>query len=377
LCLIAVGFAARYGDRKLNPYREIAMEYNLERVGEKEEMSFIHDRGGVEIGTMFVENRFSLPLEEIPPVFVDAVLAQEDQRFYDHDGVDWVGVARAAWLNFQSGSITQGAGTITMQLARKSFDLLGEKRRREWTGYERKVVEAFVALRIEEHFQRKLESEYPYDQAARKKAAKEDILEMYLNLVPFGSGFYGVRSASLGYFGKEPEDLTISESASIVACLKNPQRISPLNNLNENKKNRDMVINRMALEGMISKSDRDKMISDPVVLNPNPIRRGKTFLYEIVAEQARDLVGEEALSRGGYTIRTTIDASVQWAAERKMASQLLQVENQDGYKHPRYSEYKKSDGPPKYLQGATLMMDHENGEVIAHVGGPQLCALTV
>ena len=197
LCLIAVGFAARFGDRKLNPYREIAMEYNLERVGEKEEMSFIHDRGGVEIGTMFVENRFSLPLEEIPPVFVDAVLAQEDQRFYTHDGVDWVGVARAAWLNFQSGSITQGAGTITMQLARKSFDLLGEKRRREWTGYERKVVEAFVALRIEEHFQRKLESEYPNDQEARKKAAKEDILEMYLNLVPFGSGFYGVRSASL------------------------------------------------------------------------------------------------------------------------------------------------------------------------------------
>ena len=369
LCLIVVGFAARFGDRKLNPYREIAMEYNLERVGEKEEMSFIHDRGGVEIGTMFVENRFSLPLEEIPPVFVDAVLAQEDQRFYTHDGVDWVGVARAAWLNFQSGSITQGAGTITMQLARKSFDLLGEKRRREWTGYERKVVEAFVALRIEEHFQRKLESKFPNDQEARKKAAKEDILEMYLNLVPFGSGFYGVRSASLGYFGKEPEDLTISESASIVACLKNPQRISPLNNLDENKKNRDMVINRMALEGMISRLDRNKMISDPVVLNPNPIRRGKTFLYEIVAEQARDLVGEEALSRGGYTIRTTIDASVQWAAEQKMASQLLQVENQDGYKHPRYSEYKKSNGPPKYLQGATLMIDHENGEVIAHVGG--------
>ena len=111
-----------------------------------------------------------------------------------------------------------------------------------------------MALRIEEHFQRKLESEYPNDQEDRKKAAKEDILEMYLNLVPFGSGFYGVRSASLGYFGKEPEDLTISESSSIVACLKNPQRISPLNNLDENKKNRDMVINRMALDGMISRS---------------------------------------------------------------------------------------------------------------------------
>lgn len=369
LCLIAAGFSARFADKKLNRYREIAKEYNLKRVGEKEEMSFIHDRSGVEIGTMFVENRFSIPLEEIPPVFVDAVLAQEDQRFYAHEGVDWVGVARAAWLNFQSGSITQGAGTITMQLARKSFDLLGEARRREWTGYERKVVEAFVALRIEEHFEEKLESEYPNDQRARKKAAKEDILEMYLNLVPFGSGFYGVRSASLGYFGKEPKNLTISESASIVACLKNPKRISPLNNLEENKTNRDMVITRMALEGMITKSERDKMMIGPVVLNPNPIRRGKSFLYEIVAEQARDLVGEEALSRGGYTIRTTIDAAVQWTAEEKMASQLLQFENQEGYKHPRYSEYDKSDGPPKYLQGATLMIDHETGEVIAHVGG--------
>lgn len=369
LCLIAAGVSAYIGNKKLDPYRTFAQEYDLKRVGKKEEMSFIHDRGGVDIGTMFVENRFSIPLDEIPPVFVDAVLAQEDQRFYQHDGVDWIGVARAAWLNAQSGSITQGAGTITMQLARKSFDLLGEARRRKWTGYERKIVEAFVALRIEEHFRGQLESEFPNDKEERKKAAKEDILEMYLNLVPFGSGFYGVRSASLGYFGKEPKDLTVSESASIVACLKNPQRISPLNNLKENKTNRDMVLTRMALEGMISDSDRDKMISRPVVLNPNPIRRGKSFLYEIVAEQARDLVGEEALSRGGYTIRTTIDAAVQRAAEEKMARQLLQVESQEGYQHPKYSEFEKSNGPPKYLQGATLMMDHETGEVIAHVGG--------
>ncbi|MEN8784350.1 MAG: transglycosylase domain-containing protein [Akkermansiaceae bacterium] len=369
LCLIAAGVAAHYGNKELDPYREIAAEYDLTLVGEKEEMSFIHDRGGVEIGTMFVENRFSIPLEEIPMVFVDAVLAQEDQRFYAHDGVDWIGVARAAWLNFQSGSITQGAGTITMQLARKSFDLQGEAKRREWTGYERKVVEAFVALRIEDHFRAQLESKYPSDDDALKKAAKEDILEMYLNLVPFGSGFFGVRSASLGYFGKEPKDLTISESASIVACLKNPQRISPLNDLGQNKTNRDMVLTRMALEGMISEADRNRMISKPVVLSPNPIRRGKSFLYEIVREQARDLVGEEALSRGGYTIRTTIDAAVQRAAEEKMARQLLQVESQDDYKHPRYTDYDKSTGPPNYLQGATLMMDHETGEVIAHVGG--------
>ena len=369
VCLILAGIGAYIGNRKLDPYRDIAKSYDLKMVGEKEEMSFIHDRGGTEIGTMFVQNRFSIPLDEIPPIFVNAVLAQEDQRFYEHDGVDWVGVARAASLNLQSGSITQGAGTITMQLARKSFDLRGEAKRKGWSGYERKIVEAFVALRIEEHFQAQLKGEFADDEEGRKEAAKEDILEIYLNLVPFGSGFYGVRSAALGYFGKEPKDLTISECASIVACLKSPQRISPLNSLTENKTNRDMVLRRMALEGMITEEERDQMMANPVAINPNPILRGKSFLYEIVAEQARELVGEEALSRGGYTIRTTIDAGIQKAAEESMKQRLLEVENAPGYQHPKFSEYDKSSGPPKYLQGATLMVDHETGEVIAHVGG--------
>jgi penicillin-binding protein 1A len=368
-CLLLAAGAAYYGNQRLDPYRELAAEYDLSRVGEKEEMSFIHDRGGREIGTMFVENRFSIPLEDVPPVFVNAVLAQEDQRFYEHDGVDWVGVARAAYLNFRSNSITQGAGTITMQLGRKSFDLLGEAERKDWSGYERKIVEAFVALRIEEHFRNLRRSEFGEDEEGLKKAAKEDILEMYLNLVPFGSGFFGVRSAALGYFGKEPKDLSVSECASIVACLKSPQRISPLNNPQENKMNRDMVLTRMAKEGMISEEERVRLTREPVRVNPNPIRRGKSFLYEIVARQARDLVGEEALSRGGYTIRTTIDAAVQRAAEESLVKGLQTVESKEDYRHPRYSDYDPSGGVPQYLQGAALMVDHETGEVIAHVGG--------
>ncbi|MFT6180993.1 MAG: membrane peptidoglycan carboxypeptidase [Paracoccaceae bacterium] len=369
ICLVILGVGAFYGNKELDPYREIANAYDLERVGEKEEMSFIHDRAGSEIGTMFVENRFSISLNEVPPVFVNAVLAQEDQRFYEHRGVDWTGVGRAAYLNAKSGSVTQGAGTITMQLARKSFDLLNEAKRLEWTGYERKIVEAFVAIRIEEHFDEQLRIEYPGDPERRKKAVKAKVLEMYLNLVPFGSGYYGVRSAALGYFGKEPKDLTISECASIVACLKNPKRISPLRSLEENKTNRDHVLRRMALEEMITEGERDQMMAKPVVINPKPILRGKSYLYELVAEQARNLVGEEALSRGGYTIRTTIDAKVQRAAEEGLGKHLKVVEEAPNYKHAKYSEYDREQGPPKYLQGATLMMDHETGEVIAHVGG--------
>ena len=369
ICLILLVAVGVIGNIMLEPYREIANDYDLERVGEKEEMSFIHDRSGHEIGTMFVENRFSIPLNDIPPVFVNAVLAQEDQRFYEHNGVDWTGVARAAYLNVKSGSVTQGAGTITMQLARKSFDLLGEAKRREWSGYERKIVEAYVALGIEEHLFEQMRLDFPGDQSGGKKAVKARILEMYLNLVPFGSGYYGVRSAALGYFGKEPKDLSIPECASIVACLKNPTRISPLRNLDENKTNRDHVLRRMALEEMITPEERDEMIAQPVVINPIPIRRGKSYLYELVAKQARDLVGEEALSRGGYTIRTTINARVQRTAEDALARHLDEVENTLGYSHAKHADYERSQGKLKYLQGAVLMIDHETGEVIAHVGG--------
>lgn len=367
--LLLVGIGAFVADKKLDKYREIANEFDIKLVGEKEEMSFIHDRHSEEIGTMFVENRFSMPLDKIPPIFVNAVLAQEDQRFYKHNGVDWQGVGRAVYLNVKSRSITQGAGTITMQLARKSFDLLGEAKRQEWTGYERKIIEAMAAIRIEEHISDQLRSEYTGDDEGLKKAVKAVVLEHYLNLVPFGSGYYGVRSAALGYFGKEPKDLSISECASIVACLKNPRRISPLRSLEENKKNRDHVIRRMALEEMISDAERDKMIALPVVVNPKPIQRGKSYLYKIIADQARELVGEEALSRGGYTIRTTIDAAIQDVAEKKLKEHLLKVENVSGYEHKKLVDYKKSQGNPKYLQGATLMMDHETGEVLAHVGG--------
>jgi len=367
LVLLVIGFIV--GNLILDSYRDIANEYDLKRVGEKEEMSFIHDRSGHEIGTMFVENRFSIPLAEIPPAFVNAVLAQEDQRFYEHNGVDWVGVGRAVYLNVKSGDITQGAGTITMQLARKSFDLLGEARRRDWSGYERKIIEAFVALRIEEHFLELAMNDFPDDEVAAKKAAKAKIIEMYLNLVPFGAGFYGVRSAGLGYFGKEPKDLSMSECASIVACLKNPSRISPLRSLEENKTNRDHVLRRMALEGMITNEERDVMVEKPVVLNPIPTRRGKSYLYQVVADQARELLGEEALSRGGYTIRTTINARVQRNAEDALALHLKEVEKAEGYDHPKMSDYDRSQGITKYLQGAALMIDHETGEVIAHVGG--------
>ncbi len=110
ICLTTVGMGSYYVDKELQPYRDIAQEYDLALIPVVEQPSFILDRKGRELGRIFVQNRHNIPLEEVPPVFVNAVLAQEDQRFYDHAGVDWVGVGRAAYLNYKSGRRTQGAG---------------------------------------------------------------------------------------------------------------------------------------------------------------------------------------------------------------------------------------------------------------------------
>lgn len=369
VCLAIAGVVLSVLESKLDPYREIANDYELDRIGEVEQASLILDRKGREIGRMFVENRSIIPLDKIPQVFIDAMIAQEDQRFYQHNGVDWIGVGRAVYLNLKSGGITQGAGTVTMQLGRNAFDLLGEADRNDWNGYERKIIEAYLALRIEEVLNAQLEKEYPEPQI-RKKIVKEKILEYYLNRVPFGVGYYGVHSASLGYFGKEPVDLEIHECASIVACLKNPTRLNPLRHPADNKVARDHVLHRMALEGMITEQDRNRMLKLPLSLNPKPILRGKSCLYELIALRATTLVGEEALSRGGYTIQTTIDLDVQNSAEKMLKKQLSKVEAEKGYSHAKYEEFNRELGQdPAYLQGAALMLDHTSGEVLAHVGG--------
>ena len=369
ICLLIGGSGLLVIDEKLDPYREIANNYKLERIGEVEVPSLILDRKGREIGRMYVENRSKIPLSEVPSVFIDAMIAQEDQRFYEHDGVDWVGVARAVYLNLKSGGITQGAGTVTMQLGRNAFDLLGEARRKDQSGYERKIVEAFLAIRIEEYLHEEFKSEYP-DEKQRKKVVKDQILEFYLNRVPFGAGFYGVRSASLGYFGKEPVDLEVHECASIVACLKNPRRLNPLRHPKDNKTARDHVLRRMALEGMITDTERNRMLQLPIAVAPNPIIRGKSHLYERIAQDAHRLVGEETLSQGGYVIRTSIDLDIQNSAKNRLSSQLAEIESDPDYAHPKHADFNKEiEKVPAYIQGAVLMVDHETGEVLAHVGG--------
>jgi len=346
----AVGFAGVLAFTK--PYRERAESYDLDRINDLEVPSVIFDRNGKEIGRIFVQNRSVIPYDQIPITLVRTLQAGEDSRFWKHKGVDFIGILRAVVLNFRAGEVNQGASTVTQQLARNAYNLREEAIKREEGGIQRKLVEAFLAYRIEQRY------------------SKTQILEFYLNRIYFGSGYHGIRSAALGYFGKEPRDLTVPECASIVGLIKNPTGISPLNNLAANKKSRDHVLDRMREERMISSAELVEFKSEPVALNPKPLQRGTSHMYERVADEIRAALGDEALSEGGCRIYTTILAEAQQAAQESLRKSLAQAETHPGYANPKYEDYRKSSGKaPEYLQGAVLMVDNETGDVLVHVGG--------
>ena len=333
------------------PYRERAYTYDLRRINDLEIPNIIHDRNGKEIGRVFEQNRSVIPIKDVPPVFIDALKAGEDQRFETHQGVDYIGVVRAAYLNWKADRRTQGASTLTQQLARNAYDLEGEREKRGESDMERKLVEAFLAMRIEKYY------------------SKPEILEFYVNRVFFGSGYYGIRSASLGYFGKEPKDLNAIESAAIVGTIKYPSGLSPLSNPDGNKKSRNLVLGRMADIGAITRREATLLSGQTLKLNPKPLQRNTTHLYERILDEVKRTMGEDALAAGGFHIHTSIDASVQEAMERSLSDSLERAEARPGYANQKRADFKKKGGKPEYLQGAGMMFDHATGEVLAHVGG--------
>lgn len=348
--LIGAGGAFIFAEKYTREYRLRAKDYDLERVNDLEEPSIILDRNNKEIGRIFVQNRSVIPYEKMPPIFIQALIAGEDSRFMTHHGVDYMGIARAVIFNARGN--TQGASTITQQLARNAYPLKQEAVLRNEDKYQRKLVEAFLAMRIEDRY------------------TKKEIVTFYLNRIYFGSGFYGLRSASLGYFGKEPMDLTIPECASMVTLIKNPNGRSPLNNPEVNLNGRNYVLGRMKEEGMISSSDLARYKALPLGLNPKPLRRGTSHLYERVADAVGLALGEDGLASGKFRIHTTILAEAQNAAQKSLEESLDKAEAHPGYAHPKHRDYSKSSNKPaEYLQGAVLMVNHETGEVLAHVGG--------
>lgn len=339
-------------------YQKYAESFDLNEINNLEHPCIIYDRNGEEIGRIFDENRSYVPFDKISPHLINAVVAQEDKSFWTHSGFDPVGILRAAKETIAArGEANQGASTITQQLARNAYDL--ERRVQAMGGdkYERKIIEIFLAMRIEK----------TYD--------KRQIMEFYLNRVYFGRGYYGIRAAALGYFGKEPADLTVRESASIAALIKNPENYNPVHNPDLNFRWRNDVLDRMQRSGYLTAEDAERVKKQPLELNPKPLRRNTSFLHALVQQQAISIFqdpqrGAEIVKTAGIRIHTTIDKAMQEAAETSLASQLQAIENRSDFDHVRFEE---RDDPRcqqhRYVDGAVYAVDNATGGVLVYVGG--------
>lgn len=357
---------------QLAPYQARAQEFDFAEINKLEKASLIYDRKGKELGRIFVLNRDPVPIEKIPHHVIDAVVAAEDSRFFKHDGVDRIGMIRAAVRNFKARSTKQGASTITQQLARNSFKL------KERT-YERKLIEAFLAMRIEKYF------------------SKSEIMGMYLNRIYFGSGFYGVNAASKGYFGKEVSAIDVSEAAVLAGLIKSPNNFSPLNNPKLATRERNYVFARMAEENMITVEEAKELAQRPLTLAKpaNDQKRAFDYPYQQVRLQVMDLLkkkGEDAAT-GGFHIYTTIDTELQQAAHQKLIAHLEKIEKTPKFEGQTYAEYleliknwtqrdrskelaagEEETEPeklpePRYLQGAVMILENRTGSILAMVGG--------
>src|SRR5574338_45413 len=307
----------------------------LTDLGDMAQSTTIFDAKDVPVFTIFKEQRIEVPLDQVSPNLRKAVLAVEDQRFYEHGGVDVVRIAGALLSNIRSGRRGEGGSTITQQLARQSF-LTRDKTLR------RKMKEVVLASRIEETY------------------SKDEILQLYLNKVYFGDGLYGGEAASRGYFGKPAKDLDIAEAALIAGVIQSPSAYAPSVNLDRAIARRNVVLQSMVNTSAISRAEYEAARAERPVLK-DALQRDESFgLYfkEQVRRQLVDKFGGQRVYQGGLNVYTTLDSDLQQAAEKLIGKGLEEIEKDRGFK-----------AGPDPLQGALIAINPENGYVPVMIGG--------
>ena len=333
-------------------YTHLAKDYDLTQLGQMPERSLVMDYQGEILGRMHGENRIIVPLSEVSPWFVKALLAREDSRFYSHSGVDLKGVARAAVRNIKDMRIVQGASTLTMQLARNSFPDLDDR------SIHRKLVEMMLARRIE------------------KAASKEQIIEHYVNRIFYGPGIYGVQRASQVYFGKHASQLNLSEAAMIAGIIRSPVRFSPFRNYEGALKERDTVLKRMLEMKIITPEEELAARYADIALHAQPAFQSQGgYALDAVRRDLDLILEQQEIEDGGLQVFTTLNKELQDAAEQSVEKRLAAVERLKSYQHPKKADFDKTwDGTQEitstpYLQASLMMLDNETGGILAVVGG--------
>ena len=344
-----------------------AGRYDITQIERMPERSIVLDRKGNEIGTLHGENRRSIAKlhEEVPQHFIDALILQEDRSFYHHGGISLRGLGRAVMQVVKHHRTTQGASTLTMQLAKNTYN----HRVRDFNA---KLTEMALARRIES----------TYD--------KDTILLCYINRVFWGHTFLGLKQAAYGYFDKLPRDLTIGESAMLAGIVCSPNEFSPHRNPRFAKVQRDKVLKLMVDHGKITPQQYEAALREPIATHrPEPLGTDNYALDLIRSEVDHILemldtselrVKSEAMVSGGLRVRTTLDVDLQTDVMKELDRRLVSMfEKGKGYTHQTRAQYRallaaatpEQAGrmQPRYIQAACVIIDNATGALIAVIGG--------
>jgi len=310
--------------------------------------SLVLARDGSLIGEIGKEIRTSVSIKSLPRYLPQAFVAVEDHRFYQHDGVDVVGIAGALKDNIFGER--RGASTITQQLVGNMHPTLIDRTDRS---IGRKLAEQSAAREMEKHY------------------TKDQILEGYLNQIPFGHGWYGVESAARHYFGKSASKLTLAEAAALAAMPKGPALYDPVKYPDRVRQRRNVVLSLMAAQGYITAAQAKAAQASPIVTSPNGgYSAYSPWFVDVVRVQA--LREGIPVNQGGYRIYTSLDPVLQNAATSALLEETASLESQPGYAHPKYTrgaEAQAGRATTDYLQGMVVALDPTSGDVRALVGG--------
>ncbi len=325
VCLIIMGISILYG------FSSLFAPPNMDETLIPDAASQFYDINGNAIyTTLSEERRIPVTIDKIPKHVQRAFIAIEDNRFYEHSGIDYRGTARAL-VSTLSGSEVQGGSTITQQLAKNAF--LTQER-----SITRKIKEAFIAKELEH------------------KYTKDEILTMYLNQIYFGQGAYGIESASMYYFGKHVQYLDIAEAATLAAIPKSPNYFNPFENPQESKKRQELVIDQMIKYGFITSEEGISAKAEKLTYSTYHKEKSdpRSYFFEMISQKVMDEVGADALYKGGLKIYTTLDPDMQKAAENAMR-----------YLPTYYQDSKNLTQP----QLALAAIDPHTGYIKAMLGG--------
>jgi penicillin-binding protein 1A len=336
-----------YGARSRN--------YDLERIHAMPERTIIRDRLGEEIGRIHGEKRSIVPLRQVSEDFRKAILAREDERFYNHGAFDSIGIVRAFTKNLQGKR--EGASTITQQLVSDIFQLKrGEKRGDFSRQLDRKFLEIAIAIRLEFTLE------------------KDEILEAYINQINWGRQIKGIGEASRIYFEKHPSELTLSQSAMLAGIVRGPDSFNPFRSLDAATRERNTTLERMVIAKVITREAADAAKLEPIEVRPEWRRESReSWAMDAIRSDLEIILEKQDIELGGLEIATTIDLRIQQKGEEALEKKLAEVERLSGYAHPTRAAWNRlpedQRGEPGYIQGSAVVIENRTGAVLAIVGG--------